>query len=765
MAQQIDIPGLGIVEFPDGMSDDDIASAIKKNIMPTLPATSTASSVGRTVAGFADTILGAPGALANQIGYAGARAMGKSPEQAKKAEIFETQPLAKAFGVGQSPEYRSEATQRLGAFVGENVGKGAEWISKQTGVPVADVENMINTLGMGAGVKTAPLANKAIGVAGAATEKAVVGTGKAVANAGRNVAAAPGKIAQGAANAFKSPNAPVASRVIPETIMKDMRSSGDIGPISEAVIRANSKEVPIYNRGMEAAAESAVRGYTGIGRDTKSTIFGGVQGAADLATIIGTGLPLPLGSMARGALSAVGSRLSPILSSEGGPSGMLNFGSRNPNVGNYSSHPIHDIMMSAGEALGSRATPELVNQLVVSNRAKQLMTEAKNKNIEMPKDMATQIAEQEFKDFQTLTKQSRPAEPAKPEALAITNNPSPIEPKPMYASESGIIGNDMNAVTAENLNRKYAPQAGQKQSAGPAPLMITNNPTQKPMYASQNGVVGNDMNAVMAEDFNRKYAPQPVGGGPVQLPASNVVSQPLAPSAPVTPVAKEVLAPSAPKTTKKRDKSANDELVKNLAAKHLSNFPDVELPKGITDTSVIEKLKGLTNDDIKIAQVIDKQNFDKTMSILEKAKTNSLSADDKKILTSNINRIKKMRVNLQAFDIVEEIASEFGGRKKVKENAKNGMPLTQEQSLANGEKLIKLAKERGITPDSGYQATGHDYGYDQRALDFIKENRPNDLIKKYGEVSDATARQYNEDKNYMANTLTLSGFIERALDK
>ncbi len=32
MPQQIDVPGMGVVEFPDGMSDDQIASAIKKNM-------------------------------------------------------------------------------------------------------------------------------------------------------------------------------------------------------------------------------------------------------------------------------------------------------------------------------------------------------------------------------------------------------------------------------------------------------------------------------------------------------------------------------------------------------------------------------------------------------------------------------------------------------------------------------------------------------------------------------------------------------------
>lgn len=34
MPQQIDVPGMGIVEFPDGMSDQDISAAIQKNMQP-----------------------------------------------------------------------------------------------------------------------------------------------------------------------------------------------------------------------------------------------------------------------------------------------------------------------------------------------------------------------------------------------------------------------------------------------------------------------------------------------------------------------------------------------------------------------------------------------------------------------------------------------------------------------------------------------------------------------------------------------------------
>ena len=37
MPQRIEVPGMGIVEFPDGMSDDQIASAIKANMQPQKP--------------------------------------------------------------------------------------------------------------------------------------------------------------------------------------------------------------------------------------------------------------------------------------------------------------------------------------------------------------------------------------------------------------------------------------------------------------------------------------------------------------------------------------------------------------------------------------------------------------------------------------------------------------------------------------------------------------------------------------------------------
>jgi len=55
-------------------------------------------------------------------------------------------PFGKAFGITEEPAYKQEASNRFMQFVGENMGKGADWIAKQTGLPKADVEHMMNSL-------------------------------------------------------------------------------------------------------------------------------------------------------------------------------------------------------------------------------------------------------------------------------------------------------------------------------------------------------------------------------------------------------------------------------------------------------------------------------------------------------------------------------------------------------------------------------------------------------------------------------------------
>ena len=109
--------------------------------------------LGASAAGLADTVLGiVPQAIA-ETGYAGVRALESvglaEPGRAQRGKeafmrTFGT-PVGSAANVTQTPEYRGEASQQLMQFIGENVGKGADWLASKTGIPKADIENMIFT--------------------------------------------------------------------------------------------------------------------------------------------------------------------------------------------------------------------------------------------------------------------------------------------------------------------------------------------------------------------------------------------------------------------------------------------------------------------------------------------------------------------------------------------------------------------------------------------------------------------------------------------
>ena len=108
---------------------------------------------GRSAAGLADVAAGMFPAAIQQVAYPVLRVgMGakEAQQRARAAAAPFEQPFGRAFGVTETPEYQAEATQRLTAFVGENMDKGADWISAQTGVPKADVENMMGSLLAGA---------------------------------------------------------------------------------------------------------------------------------------------------------------------------------------------------------------------------------------------------------------------------------------------------------------------------------------------------------------------------------------------------------------------------------------------------------------------------------------------------------------------------------------------------------------------------------------------------------------------------------------
>ena len=128
----------------------------------------------RSSAALADTVAGVVPGVAGMVTYAGARATGQTPEQAAATQAKVTgaidKPFGKAFGVTETPEYKGEATQRVMQFIGENVGKGADWISQKTGMPKADVEYYMNL-----GLTAAPFSKtvqREVGLAGQAAKQA-----------------------------------------------------------------------------------------------------------------------------------------------------------------------------------------------------------------------------------------------------------------------------------------------------------------------------------------------------------------------------------------------------------------------------------------------------------------------------------------------------------------------------------------------------------------------------------------------------------------
>jgi hypothetical protein len=135
---------------------------------------------GRTAASFYDATIGSvvPG-IVEPVTYAGARAVGKTPEQAKEISTAAAAPfesaMGKTFGVSETPEYQGEATRRLTNFIGENFQKGAAWIAEKTGLPAADIENMMGTLAAGGGIKAAPAVQRGI-LKGSETVETALGT-------------------------------------------------------------------------------------------------------------------------------------------------------------------------------------------------------------------------------------------------------------------------------------------------------------------------------------------------------------------------------------------------------------------------------------------------------------------------------------------------------------------------------------------------------------------------------------------------------------
>jgi hypothetical protein len=120
---------------------------------------STLAQVGQGMAALGDVTIGGVLPMAGYVAQAVTRPF-TTPQRAE--QIGQTissavaQPFGKAFGVTETAGYKGEALSSLMGFVGENASKGADWISKKTGLPVEDVNNMMTSLGLYGGARLAP---------------------------------------------------------------------------------------------------------------------------------------------------------------------------------------------------------------------------------------------------------------------------------------------------------------------------------------------------------------------------------------------------------------------------------------------------------------------------------------------------------------------------------------------------------------------------------------------------------------------------------
>lgn len=172
-AKQTQTSGSALDDFLSGGQPQELGPPVKVSVsggapikqMPPTPMPAEPSVMdkfGRRVAGLADTAIGGiqtlPGMALAETGYAGVRAMeglglaepgraerGREEAYKRFVEPF-AQPVGQTMGVTGTPEYKGEASQQVMQFVSENLDKGADWISKNTGVPKSDVQNMMNTL-------------------------------------------------------------------------------------------------------------------------------------------------------------------------------------------------------------------------------------------------------------------------------------------------------------------------------------------------------------------------------------------------------------------------------------------------------------------------------------------------------------------------------------------------------------------------------------------------------------------------------------------
>jgi hypothetical protein len=147
---------------------DELGQLILGSSKPTAKQTKQESgSFMGTLASAADIVAGAPAAIAGTVGYGAGRLFGLSPEEAtaasQKVAGKLAEPVGRATSLAGKPEYQQSLPSQVMNYIGDHIHEGSQAISKQLGIPVQDVENAINALGIAASVRGAKPVAKGAG--------------------------------------------------------------------------------------------------------------------------------------------------------------------------------------------------------------------------------------------------------------------------------------------------------------------------------------------------------------------------------------------------------------------------------------------------------------------------------------------------------------------------------------------------------------------------------------------------------------------------
>ncbi len=125
MPQHIDVPGMGVVEFPDGMSDDQITAAIQKNA-PAAPAPKS-SAAGDFFKSIPRGMMSGLSAAGSALGQSTAHEMSQPEMAAEIPSAHDTTGILEKNVTGpmHQPEGRAG---KFGAAIGESIGNPASYV-------------------------------------------------------------------------------------------------------------------------------------------------------------------------------------------------------------------------------------------------------------------------------------------------------------------------------------------------------------------------------------------------------------------------------------------------------------------------------------------------------------------------------------------------------------------------------------------------------------------------------------------------------------